>query len=187
MHYGVIKHCDIANGEGVRVSLFVSGCTHHCKDCFNPETWSFTYGTPYTEETEAAILAALAPAHIRGLSLLGGEPFEPQNQVVLTELLRKVKESYPQKDIWCYSGYTIEELTGKVPSRAGCAVTDEMLSMIDVLVDGEFVAEKKNISLRFRGSENQRIIRVEDTLATGEIVLWSSANDDVNLKMKPGK
>lgn len=171
MHYGTIKNCDIANGNGVRVSLFVSGCTHRCKNCFNPETWSFTYGQPFTEETEQKLLDLLAPDYINGLSLLGGEPFEPQNQRVLLPFLKKVRERYPHKDIWCYSGYTLEpDLLSE--SRARCECTDEMLSLIDVLVDGEFVEELKNIRLRFRGSENQRILRLPETLASGKTVFW---------------
>ncbi len=178
MYYGEIKSCDIANGEGVRVSLFVSGCTHHCKDCFNPETWSFTYGTPYTEETENELLSKLAPAHIAGITLLGGEPMEPQNQRRLVSLLRRIRQQYPQKNVWCYTGYTLEkDLLPTSDSRAYCEVTEEMLSMIDVLIDGEFIAEQKNISLRFRGSENQRIIDLRASRDHGQIVLWESPND----------
>ncbi len=171
MYYGEIKKCDIANGEGVRVSLFVSGCTHHCPGCFNQDTWDFDYGKEYTQETEEEILNALAPDYINGLSLLGGEPFEPQNQAVLVELLRKVKERYPRKNIWCYSGYLFDkELLSE--SRARCEYTDEMLSMLDVLVDGRFVETLKDIRLVFRGSSNQRVIDVQKSLEAGEIVLW---------------
>lgn len=170
MNYGAIKKRDIANGIGVRVSLFVSGCTHHCKGCFNADTWDFGYGEPYTAAVEEEILEMLAPDYVAGLSLLGGEPFEPCNQRALVGLLRRMKERYPHKTVWCYSGYTFEELTGE--SRARCEVTDEMLSMLDVLVDGEFVLEKKNIRLRFRGSENQRLIDMNATREKGEIVLW---------------
>ncbi len=169
MNFGAIKKNDIANGSGVRVSLFVSGCTHHCKGCFNAETWDFNYGEPFTENTEKEILDALAPEYISGFSILGGEPFEPENQQALVGLLEKIKEEYPEKNIWCYSGYTLEELLGE--SRGRCGHTDKMLSMIDVLVDGEFVEEKKNISLRFRGSENQRVINLKETLKSGEIVI----------------
>lgn len=173
MYYGEIKKCDIANGEGVRVSLFVSGCTHHCPGCFNHDTWAFDYGREYTEETEEEILNALAPDYINGLSLLGGEPFEPQNQEVLVGLLRKVKERYPKKNIWCYSGYLFDkELLGE--SRARCGYTDEMLSMIDVLVDGRFVEALKDIRLVFRGSSNQRVIDVKKSLEAGEVVLWEA-------------
>ena len=172
MRYGAIKKRDIANGIGVRVVLFVSGCTHHCKGCFQPETWSFDYGQDYTKATEDEILEALRPAFIDGLTLLGGEPFEPQNQAELIKLLRRIRKELPEKTVWAFSGYTFEELTGE--SRACCAVTDEMLSMVDVLVDGEFVEEKRNISLQFRGSENQRLIDVPKTLKSGQIVWWSA-------------
>ena len=172
MNYATIKKRDIANGPGVRVSLFVSGCTHRCPGCFNEIAWDFNYGDPFTAETERELLEALAPDYIKGLSLLGGEPFEPQNQRTLVYFLRKMREVYPQKTVWCYSGYVLEELQGKVAGRARCEVTDEMLSMIDVLVDGRFMLEKKNIRLRFRGSENQRLIDMNKTRARGEIVLW---------------
>lgn len=171
MYYGEIKKCDIANGEGVRVSLFVSGCTHHCPGCFNQDTWDFSYGKEYTDETEQEIIEALSPDYINGLSLLGGEPFEPQNQQVLVQLLRKVREQYPQKTIWCYSGYLFDrELLSE--SRARCEYTDEMLSMIDILVDGRFVEKLKDIRLVFRGSSNQRIIDVKKSLNNGEVILW---------------
>ena len=171
MYYGELKKCDIANGEGERASLFVSGCTHHCPGCFNEDTWDFCYGKEYTEATEKEILQALEPGYINGLSLLGGEPFEPQNQEVLVRLLRKVRERYPQKDIWCYSGYLFDrELLGE--SRARCGYTDEMLSMLDVLVDGRFVESLKDITLVFRGSSNQRLIDVKKSLKAGSFVLW---------------
>ena len=170
MNYGEIKNYDIANGEGVRVSLFVSGCTHHCKNCFNPETWSFEYGKPFTKETEDYIIECLSPDYIDGLSLLGGEPFEPQNQEVLLPFLHRVRNELPDKTIWCYSGYLFDrELLSE--SRARCEFTDEMLSLIDVLVDGEFVQDLYDISLAFRGSSNQRIIDVQKSLETGEIRL----------------
>ena len=170
MNYGEIKNYDIANGEGVRVSLFVSGCTHHCKNCFNPETWSFEYGKPFTKETEDYIIECLSPDYIDGLSLLGGEPFEPQNQEALLPFLRKVKNELPNKNIWCYTGYLFDrELLSE--SRGRCEFTDEMLSLIDVLVDGEFVQAMHDISLAFRGSSNQRIIDVQKSLETGEIKL----------------
>lgn len=162
MNYGEIKNFDIANGEGVRVSLFVSGCTHHCKGCFNPETWNFEYGKPYTKETEDSIIKMLSFPYTDGLTLLGGEPFEPQNQRVLVGLLRRVREELPDKNVWCYSGYLFEELTGD--SRARCEVTDEMLSLIDILVDGEFHEQEKDITLVFKGSSNQRIIDVKKSL-----------------------
>lgn len=171
MNYGEIKKNDIANGLGVRTTLFVSGCTHHCKGCFQPETWNFCYGRPYTKEVEDDIVASVSPYYIAGLTLLGGEPFEPQNQAELLSLLRRMRAEKPNKNVWCYSGYTYEELIGKVPSRCRCEYTDEMLSLIDVLVDGEFKEELKDIRLRFRGSSNQRIIDMKKTLENGEIVL----------------
>lgn len=171
MNYCGIKKCDIANGQGVRVTLFVSGCTHHCKGCFQPETWDFDYGEAFTPDVEKELLDALAPDYIHGITLLGGEPFEPENQRALLGFVKKVKEVYPQKDIWCYTGYLLDDELLKT-SRARCEVTDEMLSYIDVLVDGEFQLEKKNISLKFCGSENQRLIDLKPTLETGKIVLW---------------
>lgn len=170
MNYGAVKKTDIANGTGVRVSLFVSGCTHHCRGCFQPETWDFSYGEPYTQETEQEIIEALNHDYIKGLTLLGGEPFEPENQRELLHLLRRVRETLPQKDVWCYTGYTYEDdLLGD--GRASCEVTEEMLSMIDVLVDGEFHEAEKNISLRFRGSENQRLIDLRETRKQDKIIL----------------
>ena len=175
MNYGEIKNFDIANGEGVRVSLFVSGCTHHCKGCFNPETWNFGFGSVYTKETEDSIMKMLSFPYIDGLSLLGGEPFEPDNQRELVKLLKRVRAELPDKDVWCYSGYIFdEELLSE--SRARCEVTDEMLSLIDILVDGRYVDAQRNISLRFRGSENQRIIDMNRTRAAGRIVLWEGMN-----------
>lgn len=170
MNYGAIKKCDIANGVGVRTVLFVSGCTHHCKGCFQPETWNFDYGERYTKETEDEIIESLRPDYVDGITLLGGEPFEPENQRELVKLLRRIKKELPQKTVWSFSGFTYEELTGD--SRAVCEVTNEMLSMLDVLVDGEFVEAKRNISLRFRGSENQRLIDMNKTRKEGTIVLW---------------
>lgn len=170
MNYAEIKNCDIANGEGVRVTLFVSGCTNHCEGCFQPQTWDFAYGQPYTKETEDQLISLLSPSYIRGLTLLGGEPMEPDNQRALLSLLRRVRAELPKKDIWCYSGYTLDELTGL--SRARCEVTDELLSLIDVLVDGEFVEEKRNISLKFCGSENQRLIDLAATRKQGTVVLY---------------
>lgn len=171
MYYGEIKNYDIANGIGVRVTLFVSGCTNHCKNCFQPQTWDFSYGKPFTEETEEAILKMLSPAYIRGLTLLGGEPFEPSNQRALVPFLEKVREIYPQKDIWSFSGFTLEELQTD-GSHPRCEVTDRMLSLLDVLVDGRYVEELRNLSLRFRGSSNQRLIDMKATLREGKIVFW---------------
>lgn len=157
MYYGKIRENDIANGTGVRVTLFVSGCRNHCKNCFQPETWNFNYGVPYTAETETHILESLSRPYIQGLTLLGGEPMEPENQRVLVQLLRRVRSVHPEKDVWCYTGYTIEQLQD-ANSRCYCEVTDEFLSLIDVLVDGRFVDELRDITLKFRGSSNQRII-----------------------------
>lgn len=172
MHYGEIKNCDIANGIGVRVSLFVSGCTNHCEDCFQPETWDFNYGNDFTEETENKILEILAPDYICGLTVLGGEPFEPENQRVLVDFLRKVRRKYPEKSIWCFTGFTLEMLETE-GTHCHCEVTEEMLALIDVLVDGRFDKNKKNISLRFRGSENQRLIDLNLTRECGTLTLWN--------------
>lgn len=167
MNYADIKKVDVANGPGVRVSLFVSGCTHHCEECFNPETWDFSYGSPFGEAEIEKILTLLAPDHIRGLSLLGGEPFEPANQPAVLELVRRVREKLPQKTIWCYSGYLFEELAaGKVGDHSR-----ELLEGLDVLVDGPFVLAKKDLGLRFRGSSNQRILDVPASLKAGAAVL----------------
>lgn len=172
MHYGEIKNCDIANGIGVRVSLFVSGCTNHCEDCFQPGTWDFNYGNDFTEETENKILEMLAPDYICGLTVLGGEPFEPENQRVLVDFLRKVRRKYPEKSVWCFTGFTLEMLETE-GTHCHCEVTEEMLSLIDVLVDGRFDKNKKNISLRFRGSENQRLIDLNLTRECGTLTLWN--------------
>lgn len=171
MHYATIKNCDIANGPGVRVSLFVSGCTHKCKGCFNEVAWDFNYGQPFTQQTIDDILQMLKPPHIKGLTLLGGEPFEPQNQPAIVDLLRQVKAKYPEKSIWAFSGYLFDR--DILPGRLGDpSVTREYLSYLDVLVDGPFIEAKKNLSLRFRGSENQRLINVPASLQKGEVVLW---------------
>ena len=168
MNYAEIKNCDIANGPGVRVSLFVSGCTHRCPGCFNEIAWDFQYGKPFTQETVDRIITMLKPAHIRGLTLLGGEPFEPENQGAIVDLLRQIKQQLPQKSIWAFSGYLFDRdiLSGRLGD------TSEYLSYLDVLVDGPFVEARKNLSLRFRGSENQRLIDVKKSLASGEIILW---------------
>lgn len=166
MNYATIKKNDIANGEGVRVSLFVSGCRHHCKNCFNREAWDFGYGAPYTEEIEQEILDALKPMYVAGLSLLGGEPFEPENQETVLSLVKKVKALYPEKNIWCYTGFLFENIRD---GRVGDAnVANELLSHIDVLVDGRFVEEQKDLSLLFRGSVNQRILDLPKSLTSGQ-------------------
>lgn len=170
MNYGEIKKTDIANGAGVRVSLFVSGCRHHCPDCFNACTWDFGYGTPFTSETEDMIMKYLSPDYISGLTLIGGEPFEPENQRQLLLLTDRVKKELPHKDIWCYSGFTIEEILKG--SRAATEHSRALLQNIDVLVDGRFERDKKDIRLKFRGSTNQRIIDIKQTLLQNKIVLW---------------
>ncbi len=174
MNYGTIKKYDIANGPGVRVSLFVSGCSHHCPGCFNPETWDFNYGEKFSSDVIHEILEALKPSYIHGFSLLGGEPFEQRNQQGVLPLLREIKTRFPNKDIWCYSGYDFEkDILGKMVTS--WPETTEMLSYIDVLVDGEFIENKKDISLRFRGSSNQRIINVQESLKANKIVLWDDS------------
>ena len=171
MNYAVIKNCDIANGPGVRVSLFVSGCTHRCPGCFNAEAWDFDYGTPFTQETIDEILEMMKPSHIKGLTLLGGEPFEPQNQPEIVKLLRQLKAAYPEKSVWAFSGYLFDEdiLTGRL---GPWEITNEYLKYLDVLVDGPFVMEKKDLNLRFRGSSNQRLIDVPASLREHRVVLW---------------
>ncbi|MGN0451527.1 MAG: anaerobic ribonucleoside-triphosphate reductase activating protein [Acutalibacteraceae bacterium] len=162
MNYAALKKFDIANGPGVRVSLFVSGCRHHCKNCFNREAWDFDFGKPFTKQTEEEILAELDKDYIKGLSLLGGEPFEPENRAALTQLLKRVREKYPDKTVWCYTGFEFEILTDQTAR--------EMLSLIDVLVDGKFVEELKSPDLIFRGSSNQRILDLKKSLRVGEAV-----------------
>lgn len=177
MNYATIKNCDIANGPGVRVSLFVSGCRHRCKGCFNEIAWDFNYGTPFTEDTITSILQMLAPAHIQGLTLLGGEPFEPENQKELVKLLRAVKKTYPNKSIWAFSGYLFDK--DILPGKLGPAeITSEIVSYLDVLVDGRFVQKKKDLSLRFRGSSNQRIIDVQKSITADHIILWQDWQGD---------
>ena len=170
MNYAGIKYCDIANGTGCRTVLFVSGCRNHCKDCFQPHTWDFNYGEVFDEKIENEILESLKPAYVQGLTLLGGEPFEPENQMELVRFVRKVKELYPAKDVWAFTGYVYDQDL-IVGGRKHCEVTDELLSMIDVLVDGPFIAEKKDLMLKFRGSRNQRVIDMKATLYNKEIVL----------------
>lgn len=172
MNYATIKKCDIANGPGVRVSLFVSGCTRHCKDCFNQEAWDFHYGEPFTKEVQDHILSLLSPAYIRGLTILGGEPMEPQNQPGVLELVLRVRAELPEKTIWCFTGYVLEQdlLSGRLCDPD--TVTLPLLRGLDVLVDGPFVAEQKDLSLSFRGSRNQRLIDMPKTLEKGQVVLW---------------
>ena len=171
MNYATIKNWDIANGPGVRVSLFVSGCTHRCKGCFNQEAWDFQYGDPFTQETIDQILDMLAPSYVSGLTVLGGEPLEQDNQIAVLDLLRQVKNKYPDKSIWFFSGYVFDKHI--MPCKFVCSeITKELLSYIDVIVDGPFIEEKKNLMLRFRGSSNQRIIDVKKSLGSNMVVLW---------------
>ena len=173
MNYATIKWTDIANGEGVRVSLFVSGCTHRCKNCFNQIAWDFNYGEVFDENVQNQILKELGSGYISGLSLLGGEPLEPQNQLALYPFIKKVKEQHPEKSIWCYTGFVFDEKTGVLKeTHKNTQVTKDLIALFDVLVDGPFIEEQKNIRLKFRGSENQRIIDVQKTLAAGDCVLY---------------
>ena len=172
MHYCEIKNCDIANGEGVRVTLFVSGCTNHCEGCFQPETWNFDYGEEFTTVTQETLIKLSAPTYINGLTLLGGDPFEPDNQRALLPFVTAYKAAYPQKTIWAYSGFTYEQMHTE-DSYVRTEVTDKLLALCDVLVDGRFVLEQKDISLRFRGSRNQRLIDLNATRATGVITAWT--------------
>lgn len=173
MNYANIKYYDIANGPGIRTSLFISGCTHHCKNCFNSEAWNFNYGSPFTDDIADKIIESCKPDYISGLSLLGGEPLEVKNQKELLPFLRKFKKLFINKTVWCYSGYTYEQLTGIKESKCRCRVTDELLYLIDVLVDGEFIQELYDISLRFKGSSNQRIIDLNKTRIVGNVVIWT--------------
>lgn len=175
MNYAQLRTHDVANGPGVRVSLFVSGCTHRCPGCFNSEAWDFGYGAPFDESVADSIIKALEPSYVKGFSLLGGEPFEPCNQAVLAPLLERIKREYPQKTVWCYTGYSLD--ADILPHRLGDKdVTDRMISNIDVLVDGRFILEQKDLSLRFRGSANQRIIDVSRSLLAGKAVLIEEYN-----------
>lgn len=171
MNYCNIKNFDIANGYGVRVSLFVSGCTNACEGCFQPETWDFDYGEPFTRAVEDKIIEMLSAEYIDGLTLLGGDPFEPQNQLALINFLRRVKLELPEKNIWAFTGFTIEKLKTD-GEYCRTEVTDEMLGMIDVLIDGRFEQDKKDIRLQFRGSSNQRLIDMNKTRESGEISMW---------------
>lgn len=178
MHYGTIKKNDIADGTGVRVSLFVSGCTNHCEGCFQPETWDFNYGNEYTEETQEEIIKELKPAHIEGLTILGGEPFEIENQKAILPLLKRIHEELPNKNVWMYTGFTLE--TDLAPGgKRYCDVTDEILKHIDVLVDGKFDITQRDVSLAFRGSRNQRIIDIKRTLSEGRAILLDYGKTDL--------
>lgn len=172
MKYATIKKYDVANGPGVRVSVFVSGCNHHCKGCFNQEAWDFNYGNDFTEKEQEEVIEALEPEYMKGLSLLGGEPLELVNQKGLLPLVKKVKEKYPDKTIWCYTGYLFDkQVMGQmVPAHEE---TKELLKYIDYIVDGKFEEENKDLTLQFRGSSNQRIIDVQESLKNNNVVLWS--------------
>ena len=179
MYYAGIKKLDIANGEGVRVTLFVSGCRNRCKGCFQPETWSFTYGEPFTEQTAEQLLCAIEHPSVRGLSVLGGEPMEPENQEGLLPLLRAFKARFPEKNVWLYTGNLYEELTGALGEHEKCLpITSELLSYVDILVDGRFEEDKKQLGLRFRGSSNQRIIDMNETRSQGRVVIWHGCSED---------
>lgn len=179
MYYGAIKKSDIANGEGIRTTLFVSGCRNRCKNCFQPETWAFDYGTPFTEQTEAEIFSSFDNPVVKGLTVLGGEPMEPENQVELLPFLKEFKKRFPQKTIWLYTGNLYEELTSGVGNHYKCIKeTKEILSLVDILVDGLYVDELKSIGLRFRGSSNQRVIDMNKTRECGSIVIWDGCKLD---------
>ena len=179
MHYGAIKYNDIANGEGIRVSLFVSGCTNRCPNCFQKQTWDFEYGEPFTNEVEEKIIEGLSKSYIKGLTVLGGEPMEVENQRALFPFLKRVREMFPEKTIWLYTGNTYEELTS-APGvyKKAIDITQELINLVDILVDGRFIEEQKSLGLRFRGSTNQRIIDIKKTNELGEIVLWEGARLD---------
>lgn len=180
MNYAKIRKCDVANGPGVRVSLFVSGCNHHCKNCFNRDAWDFNYGNEFTEKQEEQIIEDLKPEYIAGLSLLGGEPFEQANQEGLAPLVKKVKQTYPDKKIWCYTGFTFDkQILGQMVQEENRDTTKQMLENIDYIVDGRFVEELKDPRLQFRGSSNQRIIDVKKSLEENDIVLWDGLNKDI--------
>lgn len=178
MHYGQIYYADIANGEGMRTDLFVSGCTHHCKNCFNEVTWDFNYGELYTEDVENRIIESLRPSYIAGLTILGGEPMEVANQPTVRALVERVRREVPHSKTWIYSGYTWEELMDPDNKRCHSENTLPILQNIDILVDGRFVEELGNLRLNYRGSSNQRIIMVPESLQKGEIVL-SPLNNEV--------
>ena len=179
MHYGAIKKFDIANGEGIRTTLFVSGCRNRCKGCFQPETWDFSYGQPFTNETAEEIFSTMSNPSVRGLTILGGEPMEPENQRELLPFLREFKSKFPDKTVWLYTGNLYEELTGKMGEHYKCIeCTEELLSYVDMLVDGRFVEEEKRLGLRFRGSANQRVIDMNETRRSGRLTIWKGSLED---------
>ncbi len=179
MYYGAIKKFDIANGEGIRTTLFVSGCRNRCKGCFQPETWSFTHGKPFDKAAEDELTKSLENPSVRGLTILGGEPMEPENQIALLPLLRGIKARYPEKNIWLYTGNLYEELTGALGEHEKhLPITEELLSLVDILVDGRYEEEHHRLGLRFRGSENQRIIDMNETRKQGRVVIWGGSAED---------
>ena len=183
MHYGMIKKCDIANGEGIRTTLFVSGCRNRCKGCFQPQTWDFSYGEPFTPEVEEQIFSTFSNPVVRGLTLLGGEPMEPENQQALYPFLLRFKEKFPDKTVWLYTGNTYEELIGiSGSSEKHLPITENLLSLVDILVDGRFVEELKSLGLRFRGSSNQRVIDMNKTRELGRVVIWDGCKEDKQYK-----
>ena len=185
MYYGEIKRSDIANGEGIRTTLFVSGCRNRCKNCFQPETWAFDYGNPFTYEVAEEIFSSFKNPVIKGLTVLGGEPMEPENQRALLPFLREFKLRFPDRDVWLYTGNLYEELTGAMGEHPKCLdITAELLSYVDILVDGRFEEEKHRLGLRFRGSENQRIIDMNKTRAEGSIVIWDGVSLDKTFTRK---
>ena len=179
MNYAAIKKSDVANGEGIRTSLFVSGCRNRCKNCFQPQTWDFSYGEPFTDDVKEQIFKTFDNPVLKGITILGGEPMELENQEGLLPFLREFKSSFPNKTVWLYTGNTYEELTGAVGSHPKCLeITKELLSYVDILVDGMFVEEQKQLGLRFRGSSNQRIIDMKKTRELSEIVIWDGVSED---------
>ena len=179
MNYAAIKKSDIANGEGIRTTVFVSGCRNRCKNCFQPETWSFDYGSPFNDEVKEEIFKTFENPVIRGLTVLGGEPMEPENQRGLLPFLKEFKRRYPKKTVWLYTGNLYETLIGEVGSHPKCIdITGELLSLVDILVDGPFIEEEKRLGLRFRGSANQRIIDMNKTREAGRIVIWDGVSED---------
>ena len=188
MYYGTVKKFDVANGEGLRTTLFVSGCTNRCKNCFQPETWAFDYGSPFTDEVAEDIFDSLKPSAVRGLTVLGGEPMEPSNQEAMLPFLREFKRRYPGKTLWLFTGNLYEELTGAFGEHPKCLdITAEILSLVDILVDGRFEEDKKQLGLRFRGSSNQRIIDMNKTRLAGKIVIWEGCKLDRSYTMKEEK
>ncbi len=183
MHYGAIKKCDIANGEGIRVSLFVSGCRNKCKGCFQPETWDFTYGKLFDSSAREEIFSALNNPSVRGITVLGGEPLEPENQGEILSLLREIKNRLPEKTVWLFTGATYEQL-GNAKERYNTEYISDLLALVDILVDGPYVEEQKSLGLRFRGSKNQRVIDMNATRREGRVVIWAGCKEDKHYESK---